>query len=95
MKKRSWGPSARTRNRCNIWGDSWVGVLVPAGTPRTVIALLNREITGSIAQPDMKERLIALGFDPVGSTPEQFSEQINLEIETWGKVIRAAKIKLE
>jgi tripartite-type tricarboxylate transporter receptor subunit TctC len=43
----------------------------------------------------MKERLIALGFDPVGSTPEQFSEQIDLEIDTWGKVIRAAKIKLE
>ena len=39
--------------------------------------------------------LIALGFDPVGSTPEQFSEQIDLEIDTWGKVIRAAKIKLE
>jgi tripartite-type tricarboxylate transporter receptor subunit TctC len=88
-------PTMAEAGYSDIWGDSWVGVLVPAGTPRTVIALLNREITGSIAQPDMKERLIALGFDPVGSTPEQFSEQINLEIETWGKVIRAAKIKLE
>jgi tripartite-type tricarboxylate transporter receptor subunit TctC len=78
----------------NIEGDSWFGVLVPAGTPRDIIALLNREIVDSVAQPDMKERLAALGFEPVGSTPERFAEQIKFEIENWGKVIRAANIRL-
>jgi tripartite-type tricarboxylate transporter receptor subunit TctC len=78
----------------DIWGDSWVGVLVPAGTPHNIVVLLNRKIVSSITQPDMKERLIALGFDPVGSTPEQFAERIKFEIETWGQVIRMANIKV-
>jgi tripartite-type tricarboxylate transporter receptor subunit TctC len=79
----------------DIQGDSWVGVLVPAGTPKDIVALLNHEIVDSIARPDMRERLATLGFEPVGSTPEQFAKQIKLEIETWGKVIRAANIKME
>jgi tripartite-type tricarboxylate transporter receptor subunit TctC len=78
-----------------IEGDSWVGVLVPAGAPKDIIALLNREIINAIEQPDMKERLPTLGFEAVGSTPEQFAKQIKFEIETWGRVIRAANIKAE
>jgi tripartite-type tricarboxylate transporter receptor subunit TctC len=79
----------------NIEGDSWFGVLVPAGTPKDIVALLNREIVDSVAQPDMKERLAALGFELVGSTPEQFAKQIKFEIENWGKVIRAANIRAD
>jgi tripartite-type tricarboxylate transporter receptor subunit TctC len=79
----------------NIEGDSWFGVLVPAGTPKDIIALLNREIVDSVAQPDMKERLAALGFELVGSTPEQFAKQIKFEIENWGKVIHAANIRID
>jgi tripartite-type tricarboxylate transporter receptor subunit TctC len=79
----------------SIAADTWVGVLVRAGTPKDIIALLNREIINGIAHPDMKERLATLGFEPVGSTPEEFAKQIKFEIETWGKVIRAANIKLD
>jgi tripartite-type tricarboxylate transporter receptor subunit TctC len=79
----------------NIEGDSWFGVLVPAGTPKDIVALLNREIVDSVAQPDMKERLAALGFELVGSTPEQFAKQIKFEIENWCKVIRAANIRAD
>jgi len=79
----------------NIAGDTWVGVLVPAGTPKEIIALLNREIINSVTHPNMKERLATLGFEPVGDTPEEFAKQIKFEIETWGKVIRAANIRLE
>jgi tripartite-type tricarboxylate transporter receptor subunit TctC len=77
----------------NVEGDSWVGVLVPAGTPKEVITTLHREIVKIIALPDMKERLATLGYDPVGSTPEEFARRITAELETWGKVIRAANIK--
>ena len=79
----------------DIEGDSWVGVLVPAGTPKDIIALLHREIATIIALPDMKERLATLGFEPVVSSPEEFDSQISTEIETWGKVIRAANIKAQ
>jgi tripartite-type tricarboxylate transporter receptor subunit TctC len=79
----------------NVQGDSWFGVLVPAGTPRDIIASLNHQIVNSVLQPDMKERLATLGFEAVGSTPEEFAKQIKLEIEMWGKIIREAKIKAE
>jgi tripartite-type tricarboxylate transporter receptor subunit TctC len=79
----------------NIEGDSWVGVLVPRGTPREVIDLLQREIAKIVAEPDMNARLAELGYDPVASTPEEFAARIKREIATWGKVIRDANIKAE
>jgi tripartite-type tricarboxylate transporter receptor subunit TctC len=79
----------------DIEGDSWVGVLVPAGTPKEIITLLNREIVTIIGQPDMRERLVTLGYDPVAGTPEEFAQRIKVEIGTWGKVIRAANIKAQ
>src|SRR5262249_16304120 len=76
-------------------GDGWVGALVPAGTPKDIIALLNREIVHIIALPDLKERFGSLGLDPVGGTPEQFGQQLRAEGDKWAKVIRAANIKAE
>ena len=78
-----------------IEGDSWVGLLAPAGTPNEIIGALQREITAIIALPDVKERLPALGFEVVASTPEEFAHRIKAETEIWGKVIRAANIKPE
>jgi tripartite-type tricarboxylate transporter receptor subunit TctC len=78
-----------------IVGESWVGVLVPAGTPKDIITLLQRVIARIIAQPDMKSALAELGYDPVASTPEQFGARIKTEIGTWAQVIRAARIKPE
>jgi tripartite-type tricarboxylate transporter receptor subunit TctC len=74
-------------------GDGWVGVLVPAGTPTEIVTLLQREVVKIIGLPDMKERLSGLGFDPVGSTPEEFAAQMKLEMEKWAKVIRVANLK--
>ncbi len=76
-------------------GDAWVGVLVPAGTPKDVTRRLYREIVEIIDDPDTKERLAALGLEPVGDSPEQFSAQLKVEMEKWTKIIRAAKIKVE
>ena len=79
----------------DIEGDSWVGVLVPAGAAKDIINLLHREIVRIIALPDVKSRLGELGYDPVASTPEEFATRIKVEIENWAKVIRAANIKAE
>ena len=76
-----------------IEGDGWVGILVPAGTPAEIIAILYRDSAKILAQPDMKERLAALGYDVVASTPKEFAARIAAEIEMWAKVIRAANIK--
>src|SRR5262245_40601545 len=76
-----------------VEGDSWVGILVPAGTPAEIVAVLYRETTKILTQGDMRERLGALGYDLVASTPEEFATRIAAEIEMWAKVIRAANIK--
>ncbi|HEY4406412.1 MAG TPA: tripartite tricarboxylate transporter substrate binding protein [Xanthobacteraceae bacterium] len=78
-----------------IVGDSWVGVLVPAGTPKNIVSLLQREIAKIIAAPAMQARLAELGYEPVASTPFEFGTRIKAEIATWGQVIRAAHIKPE
>jgi tripartite-type tricarboxylate transporter receptor subunit TctC len=78
-----------------IVGESWVGILVPAGTPKDIISLLQREVAKIIAAPEMKARLAELGYEPVASTPDEFGARIKNEIATWAKVIRAAHIKPE
>jgi tripartite-type tricarboxylate transporter receptor subunit TctC len=75
--------------------DNWFGVFVPAGTQGETVALLNREIIGSMALPDVRERLVTLGFDPVGSAPAEFRKQIEIELKRWAKVIPAANIKAQ
>jgi tripartite-type tricarboxylate transporter receptor subunit TctC len=76
----------------DIKADSWVGILVPAGTPKDITARLNRSVIDSLGETDMKERLATLGYDVVGSTPEEFRDRVNAEIGMWAKVIRAANI---
>ena len=75
--------------------DNWFGFFVPAGTHDDIIALLNREIVNTMSIPDIRARLIMLGFDPVGSTPAEFEKQIGLELEKWSNVIRAANIRAQ
>jgi tripartite-type tricarboxylate transporter receptor subunit TctC len=75
--------------------DTLQGVLLPAGTSKAIVTKLHTDIVRSLAQPDSKERIAALGFDIIASSPEQFAAQIRTEIEKWGKVIRAAGIKAD
>jgi len=73
-------------------GDGWVGVLVPTGTQKDIVALLHREIVKIIGLSDMRERLAAIGLEPVGGSSEEFAAQMKVEMEKWAKVIKAAKI---
>jgi tripartite-type tricarboxylate transporter receptor subunit TctC len=79
----------------DVTGESWFTVLVPAGTPKEIIIFLQREIAQAIAVPDIKERLTALGYEPVASTPEEAAAQFRAEIAKWGKVIGEAGIKAQ
>jgi tripartite-type tricarboxylate transporter receptor subunit TctC len=75
--------------------DTMQGILVPAGTPKPIIDLLHREIVKAMDLPDVKEKLIVLGYETVASTPDEFAARIRAEIPKWGKVIRDANIKPE
>lgn len=69
--------------------NSWNGVLAPAGTPKAIIARLNREIVDIIRSPAVNKEVSGLGFTPVGSTSEEFRRHIAAEIEKWAKVVKA------
>ena len=75
--------------------DTITGIVAPAGTPKEIVDLLYREIAKASAQPDVKERLTALGFKPVANRPEEFGARIKLEMEKWSKVVRDAKLRIE
>jgi tripartite-type tricarboxylate transporter receptor subunit TctC len=75
--------------------DTLTGIVAPAGTPKEIVDQLQRDIAKIVAQPDTKAKLEALGFRPVANTPAQFATQIKAEMEKWGKVVRAAKLKIE
>ncbi len=74
---------------------SWFGVLAPAGTPPAIIARLNKDFVALLQLPDVREQISRTGADPVGNTPEQFAAHIKTEIAKWGKVVKAARIKVE
>ena len=75
--------------------DTLTGLVVPAGTPKEIVDLLQREIAKAVATPDVKEKLAALGFVPVANTPDEFGKRIKVEIEKWGKIVRDAKLRIE
>lgn len=75
--------------------ETLTGIVAPAGTPKEIVDLLYREIAKAVAQPEVKERLTTLGFDPVANTPDEFGARIKLEIDKWGKVVRDAKLRIE
>ena len=79
----------------DIEGDTWVGVLVPIGTDPQIITLLNREIVKIVKLATMKERLVQLGYEPVGTTPDEYGVQIRTEITKWATVIRSAGIRTQ
>ncbi len=67
-------------------------LLVPAGTPATIVTKLHSEVVRTMALPDVSKRIMELGADVIANTPQQFSVYIRSETNRWGKVIRDAKI---
>jgi tripartite-type tricarboxylate transporter receptor subunit TctC len=71
----------------------WMGLFVPAGTPAPIVKRLNDEVARAVRLPDVRERLIALGVDPVGGTPEELARVLARDLEKWTAVAKAANIK--
>jgi len=69
--------------------------MAPNGTAREIVVLLNAEINHALQLRDVIERFAAMGFEPRPGSPEAFGQFISIEIEKWGRVVRAAKIVTE
>jgi len=74
---------------------TWSGLLAPAGTPAEIIDRLYRECARIIAQPDVRERIIAVGNEPVGNTPEQFAQEIRNDAPRWKEIADKARIRVD
>jgi tripartite-type tricarboxylate transporter receptor subunit TctC len=75
--------------------SGWFGFAAPAGTSRNVVGKLNTELVRILNLAEVKERLVGLGAEPVGDTPEEFAKFIRAEAAKWGKVIKALNLKIE
>ena len=74
---------------------SWYALVAPAATPRDIITRLNAEVVKLTATPDYRQQLEKQGFEPVTSSPDQFSSFVQAELDKWGRIIKAAGIKSE
>ena len=72
--------------------DNWVAMLAPAGLDPKIVARLHSEILAILNAPDTKQRLIDLGFDPVGSSPEAFAAQLGDDVKKWGEIAKQAGV---
>ena len=70
--------------------STWFGVFAPAGTPREALERLHAQFTRALAAPDVREKMLNLGAEPVGSKPEEFAAYIRAEAEKYARVIKAS-----
>jgi tripartite-type tricarboxylate transporter receptor subunit TctC len=95
-KKRSSAlPEVPTLAEAGITGqesETMQGVFVPKGTPKEIVDLLQREIAAIVAMPDVKSKMLPLGFEPEGSSSAEFAAYVKGELAKWKKVIADAKI---
>jgi tripartite-type tricarboxylate transporter receptor subunit TctC len=77
------------------YSASWYGLMLPAGTPKAYIDVLSKEIVTIMRVPEIKEKMLAQGFEPVGDTPAQFGKFIGEEVPRWENVVKKAGIKPE
>jgi tripartite-type tricarboxylate transporter receptor subunit TctC len=72
---------------------SWVGVVGPAELPQEIVARLNSEINGHLAEPEVAQRIRALGSEPAPGSPSNFRETVSSDISRWNAVVAEAKIE--
>jgi len=76
----------------NVVVTGWAGFLAPAGTPADIVRKVSGEAARHVRSPELSDRLSAIGSEPAGTTPEQFSAFLRSETEKWGRVVKAAGI---
>jgi tripartite-type tricarboxylate transporter receptor subunit TctC len=94
-KRSSALPDIPTLDELGITGqeaETMQGVLAPAGTPKEIVDRLYREIAAILETPDVREKILALGFEPSGMPPDEFAAYIKADLAKWKHVIEVAQI---
>src|SRR5204862_1614291 len=91
-------PDVPTMQEAGLAGyevGSWQGVFAPAGTPPDIVRRLNTEIVRIINLPEVRDKLLALGAEPVGDTSEQFGAYVKTEVVKWSDVVKKSGAKVD
>ena len=75
--------------------STWYGLLVPSGTPSTIVGRLNSEVNRVLEMPDVRAHIAAEGGEPLGGSPEQFASLLRSEHAIWGKVVKESGAKVD
>jgi tripartite-type tricarboxylate transporter receptor subunit TctC len=88
-------PTLREAGVAGYRAEAWLGLLGPAGLSRDIVMRLGSETARVLRRPDVGDRLVELGSEPVGSTPEEFAAYLRDEYARYGKLVKAAGIRLD
>jgi len=97
-KRSAIAPEIPTLSESGLAGyevGSWQGVFAPAGTPPAIVARLNSEIVKIINMPEVKEKLIGLGAEPVGDSSAEFGAIVKTEVVKWAEVVKKSGAKVD
>jgi tripartite-type tricarboxylate transporter receptor subunit TctC len=78
-----------------VYADTWMGIAAPPGTPKDITKKISDAIHQGIQEPEMRDRILALEAEPLGSSPEQMRDITRQSLETWGPVVKAANISVD
>ena len=73
----------------------WYGIMAPAQTPRDILQRLNRELMAIVDLPDVRERMIAQGYEKVAGSPDDMTAMLRADLDKWGRVVKDAGIRPE
>ena len=79
----------------NFEAFSWIGSMVPAGTPKEIVSRLNAEIVKAVASPEMQKQFSDYGVLSMTNTPEQHGQFVQQEIERWGGIVKTLGLSLD
>jgi len=97
-KRSGAAPDLPTLNESGAKGlvfSAWKGLMVPAATPEAIVKRLHEASVKALAKTELRKKLVDLGADPVGSTPEQFAAQIKEETVTWAKLVKSTNARID